>query len=110
MKSFPTSLLTCLAVLISCVAWIAGTSWFFVHWLDLSSTTGWIIAGALGLLCAAAALVLRHEVLNAIELPDDVDLDGVAPDAAHAYGERQSHVPVLPVEAAPAFRVPSRYY
>ncbi len=110
MKFFPTSLLTCLAVLISCIAWISGISWFLVHLLDLSATTGWIVAGALGLLSVAAALVLRHEVLNAIELPDEVDLEGVAPGLVHSYGERQSHAPVLPVDAAPAFRVPSRHY
>jgi hypothetical protein len=110
MKFFPTSLLTCLAVLISCVAWIGGISWFFIHLLDLPSTTGWIIVGVLSLLSAAAVLILRHEVLNAIELPDELDLDGVAPGVAHSYGERQSHAPVLPVDAAPAFRVSSRYY
>ena len=110
MKFFPLSLLTCLAVLISCVAWIGGISWFLIHLLDLSITTGWIIVGVLSLLSVVATLILRHELLNAIELPDEVDLDHVAPGVGLSYGERPSHAPVMPVDAAPAFRVPSRYY
>ena len=110
MKFLPTSLLTCLAVLISCIAWIVGISWLLIHLLDLSVTAGWIAVGSLSLLSVAALLVLRHEVLHAIELPDDVDLDYVAPDTGSSYGERPSHAPVLPVDAAPAFRVPSQYY
>ena len=81
-----------------------------IHLLDLSSTTGWIIIGILSVLSVAAVLILRHEVLHAIELPDDVDLDYLAPDAAPSYGERQAHSPILPVDAAPAFRVSSQYY
>jgi hypothetical protein len=110
MKFFPPSLLTWLAVLLSCIAWIAGISWFFIQLLDLSSTAGWMIVGALGILSVAAVLILRHEVLNAIELPDEVDLDHVAPGVGFSYGERQSHASVLPVDAAPVFRMPSQYY
>lgn len=110
MKFLPTSLLTCLVLLIACIAWVIGISWFLIELLNLSSTDGWITVGALSILFVAAMLIVRHEELNAIELPDDGDVDYGAADAGSSYGKRQTHAPVLPVDAAPAFRVPTRHY
>lgn len=110
MKFFPPSLLTYLAVLISCIAWIFGISWFLIHLLDLSVTAGWMTVGILSSLSVMAVLLLRHEVLHAIELPDHVDLNYGAPVTGSSRGDRQSHAPLLPVDAAPAFRVQNRYH
>jgi hypothetical protein len=57
-----------------------------------------------------AVLILRHEVLHAIELPDHLDLNYGTPVTGSSRGDRQSHAPLLPVDAAPAFRVPNRYH
>jgi hypothetical protein len=76
-KVFPLSLMTSFAVTCSCVLWIGGISWAVVALFGLSAVTGWTIAGALGVLALVAVAVLSYEVRNAIDIPDDVDLEPV---------------------------------
>jgi hypothetical protein len=74
-KSFSLSLVTSCAVACSCVLWIGGISWAAVGLFGLSVLTGWLIAGVLGVLALIAVGVLSYEVRNAIDLPDDLDLE-----------------------------------
>lgn len=112
MRLLPTSLLTCVAVFTSCLVWIGGISWVLVGLLSLSSTGAWILAGSLSLLTLVGVMILRHEVLNAIELPDDVDLEQGDPRAHAPFAELRSSSPAMPValDAAPVFRVPGKLY
>lgn len=74
-KAFTLSLTTSIAVTCSCALWIGGISWAAVAFFGMSAIAGWILAAALALLALAAVGVIVYEVRNAIDLPDDVDLD-----------------------------------
>jgi hypothetical protein len=101
-----------MAVFMSCLIWIGGISWVLVGLLGLSSTGAWILAGSHSLLTLVGVMILRHEVLNAIELPDDVDLEQGAPRTQASFAELRSNSPAVPValDAAPVFRVPGKLY
>ena len=76
-----------------------------VHSFGLSAETGWIIVGVLGLLTALAVGILSNEVRNAIELPDDLELDGIYPRAETSSKARYPAKEVMPVNPLPSFRV-----
>lgn len=67
--------MTSCAVACSCVLWISGISWAAVAIFGLSAPTGWVIAALLGALALTAVGVISFEVRNAIDIPDDVDLE-----------------------------------
>lgn len=99
------SLMTWLSVIISCILWIGGISWLIVHAFGLSTETGWLIMGGLGLVTALVVYLLAYEVKNAIELPEDLEMDGIYPRAESSSMTRYPTKEVMPVNPLPAFRV-----
>jgi hypothetical protein len=101
-----------MAVFMSCLLWTGGISWVLVGLLNLSSTGAWVLAGSLSFLTLVGVMILKYEVLHAIELPDDVDLEQGAPRTQVSFSELRSNNPAVPValDAAPVFRVPGKLY
>ena len=75
-KSFP-SILTCLVVVTSILAWIAGVSVALVHCLGLSDVTGWWIAGSLGFTSVVAMTVILYEMRHAVPIDSVTDGTGL---------------------------------
>ncbi|MGL4400522.1 MAG: hypothetical protein ACRCXD_11685 [Luteolibacter sp.] len=85
--------MTSFAVTCSCVLWISGISWAIVALFGLSLMTGWTIAAGLGILALVAVGVLSYEVRNAIDIPDDVDLEPVKWSGPRAsFGSKATRV------------------
>jgi hypothetical protein len=81
MKTISPPLAACVSLAVACLAWIGGVSWAMVHFLGLSSTLGWIIAGSLGFSLIAGLTLILYELNHAIDLRDYVDpeeFDGIA--------------------------------
>lgn len=112
MKLTSPLLTACVVVIATSFAWIGGITLALVHILELADSTGWLIAGSLGLLTAAAVGIIQFEVRHAIVLPDFVDTDafGMFPCSDRwnpiSISPASSPVPAgIPVHA---FRVPGK--
>jgi hypothetical protein len=86
--------------------WIGVTTWAIVALLDLSMLAGWVIASVLGVLALATVGVLSYEVRNAIDIPDDVDLDAErCPGARPVFGSQSGRAEAMgwpaPVDSNP---------
>jgi hypothetical protein len=85
----------------ACLVWIGGVSLALVYFLELSNTTGWIIAGVLGVSMTVAVSVIIHEMRHAIDLTGFVDpseMDELPPPeqwSKPCHLKAASRVPVL---------------
>jgi hypothetical protein len=68
MKTSSPSIITCLVVVVSTLAWIAGVSLALVYFLGLSDATGWWIAGTLGFSSVVAMTVILYELRHAVQV------------------------------------------
>ena len=75
-KTIPT-ISACAVVAGSCLIWISGITLSLVHFLELSSTEGWVIAIALGASSMLALAIILYEMSHAIDLEDQVDLERI---------------------------------
>jgi uncharacterized membrane protein len=63
-------LVAAFVIILACFAWIGGISYGLVYLFGLSSITGWVIAGALGLVAVLVVGVFLFELRNAVDLTD----------------------------------------
>lgn len=106
MKTQSPSLAACVVVGVSCLAWVGGLTSALVYFLELSTSTGWLIASLLGFSSTVAITMIIYEMRHAVELPDgfdDAEFDKLLP-VSH-WGPSMG-VTAVPKHAVPAFRVP----
>lgn len=96
----------CVVVIASCLAWIGAISLALVHALDLSSLTGWIIAGSLGFSSVAAATAILFEMRHAVDLETYVDPAEFQNVPLPAYWGGTGASPNVPAAHGPSFQSP----
>lgn len=85
----------------ACLVWVIGVTLALVYFLNLSSTTGWMVAGLLGLSMTAALSIIIHEMRHAIDLTgyaDPTEFDEFPPPeqwSEPCHLKPASRVPVL---------------
>lgn len=107
MKPASPSITACVVVIVSCLAWIGAISLALVHAFDLSSFTGWIIAGSLGFSAVAAVTAILFEMRHAIDLENYVDPAEFGRIPLPPFGgnlSRPQHT--SPMQAAASFQTP----
>lgn len=88
MRASSRSLSACIIVVMSCVVWTGAISFAAVHFLQLPATSGWMIAGFLGLVGTLAVTIILHGMRHAAILPDPPD--PLLPSRSESVANRNS--------------------